>query len=173
MIGCMVATFAITTGAIVWPEWRRLQAVWALETAYKTRDPRRIKKAIVSLEETRDVRVVPYLIETMYYEDDAEVQLAAYDALCQLGHRPEGFGAPDPREATVAEWVAEIEQWKSWYRSIRPHIGVDEIEAASRQVNSWMQPTSTGVKTNGKGIQKSVNPRPLPWVRDSEGGWEV
>ncbi len=75
---------------------------------------------------TGDYRVVPILIDGMYYEDDAEVQLAAHKSLCQISRKFNGFGAIYPEEASLEEWKAEIERWKQWYRAVRPEASFED-----------------------------------------------
>ena len=145
--GCVIATVLITTGAIVWPEWRRVRAMHALETAYRLRSPPNIVQAIGMLAETHDVRVVPFLIDSLYYVGDAEVPQSALDALCVLAHRSGGFVASDAGEDTWEQWSKEIDYWKDWYKSIQTNAesAEDELESASKKVDSWMQPIGKSV----------------------------
>src|SRR6185503_7768465 len=74
-----------------------------------------LKAAIKGLALTADYRVVPILIDGMYYEDDAEVQLEARRALCKISRKFNGFGTIFPEEASREQWEEEIERWKDWY----------------------------------------------------------
>jgi hypothetical protein len=94
-----------------------------------TKNPELIKFAMKALALSGDYRVVPLLIDGMYYEDDAEVQLAAHQALCLISRKFNGFGAIYPEEATLEEWKAEIDRWKNWYRSVRPeYVFEDDVD---------------------------------------------
>jgi hypothetical protein len=97
-----------------------------LERGYAAKDTDRIIAAIKSLARTHDLRVVPLLIDAMYYEDVGDehraVMLAARDALCLISRRFE----PKYKGTTVADWEAEIERWKAWYRSVRPQSDVED-----------------------------------------------
>jgi hypothetical protein len=97
-----------------------------LEKGYATKDADRIIGALKSLARTHDLRVVPLLIDAMYYEDagdeDRTVMLAARDALRLISRRFE----PKYSGKTVEDWQAEIAKWKAWYRSVRPQAEVED-----------------------------------------------
>lgn len=99
------------------------------ERGLKEKNAEVLKAAIKGLAFTGDYRVVPILIDAMYYEDDAEVQLSALRALCRISRKFNGFGIIYPEEATVDDWREEIERWKDWYRMVRPESAFeDEVE---------------------------------------------
>ena len=101
-----------------------MSLVRQLAEGFETKDSVAIKSALRNLALTGNYRVVPLLIEGMYYEDDAEVQLAARDALCLISRKFHGFGYPE--EPTLEEWLEEIEKWKAWYRSVRPEAALED-----------------------------------------------
>ncbi len=101
----------------------------AYERGVKLKSPEVIKFAMKALAETGDYRVVPILIDGMYYEDDAEVQIEARKALCLISRKFNGFGTIYPEEATKEEWEGEIARWKDWYRKVRPESSFeDDVE---------------------------------------------
>jgi hypothetical protein len=78
--------------------------------------------ALKDLAQTHELRVIPLLIDAMYYDADAAVQLAARDALGLISRRVEGryVGSSD------ADWEAEISKWIAWYRNVRPQADYDD-----------------------------------------------
>ena len=99
------------------------------ERGVKLKSAEMIKAAMKGLAMTKDYRVVPILIDGMYYEDDADVQLEARRQLCVISRKFNGFGAIYPDEATKEEWEQEIERWKEWYHKVRPEAAFeDEVE---------------------------------------------
>jgi hypothetical protein len=108
-------------------EGDRLKKIY--ERGIKTKNAEVIKAAMKLLALTGDYRVVPLLIDGMYYEDDAEVQLEARLALCKISRKFNGFGTIYPEEATKEEWEGEIARWKDWYKQVRPESSFeDEVE---------------------------------------------
>src|SRR5207244_4267214 len=59
----------------------------ALEKGFETKNSAVIKAALKGLALTGDFRVVPLLIDGMYYEEDEEVMLAARDSLCLISRK--------------------------------------------------------------------------------------
>jgi hypothetical protein len=99
------------------------------ERGVKAKSSDVIKAAMKLLALTGDYRVVPLLIDGMYYEDDAEVQIEARLALCKISRKFNGFGTIYPEEATKEEWEEEIARWKEWYKQVRPESSFeDEVE---------------------------------------------
>jgi hypothetical protein len=108
-------------------EGDRLKKIY--ERGVKTKNSEVIKAAMKLLALTGDYRVVPLLIDGMYYEDDAEVQLEARLALCKISRKFNGFGSIYPEEATKEQWEEEIARWKDWYKQVRPESSFeDEVE---------------------------------------------
>ncbi len=108
-------------------EGDRLKKIY--ERGVKTKNAEVIKAAVKLLALTGDYRVVPLLIDGMYFEDDAEVQLEARLALCKISRKFNGFGTIYPEEATKDEWEQEIARWKEWYKQVRPESSFeDEVE---------------------------------------------
>jgi hypothetical protein len=102
-------------------------AAWKeLEKGYAAKDMDRIIAALKALARTHDLRVVPLLIDAMYYEDardeHRDVMLAARDALCLISRRFE----PKYTGKTVEDWETEIAKWKAWYRSVRPQADAED-----------------------------------------------
>jgi len=97
-----------------------------LERGYESRDTGQIIEALRALARTHDLRVVPLLIDAMYYEDEKDekrtVMLAARESLCFISRRVEGRY----RGSTVEDWENEIAKWKAWYRSVRPLADADD-----------------------------------------------
>ena len=97
------------------------------EKGVKAKDPEVIIAALKLLARTGDYRVVPLLIDGMYYEDEPEVQLEARKSLCKISRKFNGFGTMD--EATKTEWEEEIQRWRDWYRTVRPEAAYeDDVE---------------------------------------------
>jgi hypothetical protein len=96
------------------------------ERGLKLQNAEMLKAAIKGLALTGDYRVVPILIDGMYYEDDPEVQLEARRALCKISRKFNGFGTIYPEEATAEEWMEEIERWSEWYRMVRPEAAYED-----------------------------------------------
>lgn len=108
-------------------EGDRLKKIY--ERGIKTKNSEVLKAAMKLLARTGDYRVVPLLIDGMYYEDDAEVQLEARLALCKISRKFNGFGTIYPEEATKEEWEQEIARWIEWYKKVRPESSFeDEVE---------------------------------------------
>lgn len=93
-----------------------------LEKGYAAKESIRIIVALNDLALTHDVRVVPLLIDAMYYEDSERVMLAARESLCFISRRIEG----PYTGATADDWEKEIAKWKAWYRSVRPQADVED-----------------------------------------------
>jgi hypothetical protein len=103
------------------------------ERGLKLKNAEMLKAAIKGLSLTGDYRVVPILIDGMYYEDDPEVQLEARHALCKISRKFNGFGTIFPEEATKEEWEEEIARWTEWYRMVRPESAFeDEVEIGGK-----------------------------------------
>jgi hypothetical protein len=98
----------------------------ALDRSISERNSEGIKATLKALALTNDLRVVPLLIDGMYYEHDPEVQLQARKALCLISRKFNGFGSLYPDEATAAEWQQEIDRWVAWYRSVRPEAAYED-----------------------------------------------
>ncbi len=98
----------------------------ALEKSIKDKNSEGIKAILKALALTNDFKVVPLLIDGMYYEDDPEVQLEARKALCLISRKFNGFGKIYPEEATKEEWQAEIDRWVGWYKSVRPESAYED-----------------------------------------------
>jgi hypothetical protein len=108
-------------------EGDRLKKIY--ERGIKTKNSEVIKAAMKLLALTGDYRVVPLLIDGMYYEDDAEVQIEARLALCKISRKFNGFGTIYPEEATKEDWEGEIARWREWYKKVRPESSFeDEVE---------------------------------------------
>jgi hypothetical protein len=84
----------------------------------QTKNSAVIKASMKALAATGDYRVVPFLIEGLYYSDDSEVQMSARDSLCLISRKFDGFGQTD--FTSKEEWEAEINRWKKWYKQVRP-----------------------------------------------------
>ncbi len=98
----------------------------ALEKSIKSKNSEGIKAILKALALTNDFRVVPLLIDGMYYEDDPEVQLEARRALCLISRKFNGFGKIYPEEATKEEWQDEIDRWVAWYKAVRPESAYED-----------------------------------------------
>jgi hypothetical protein len=97
-------------------------AWWNLDRGYRTQNSPQIMWALRALAQTHDLRVTPLLIDAMYYDDDADVQFAARDALMLISRRIAGryTGSSD------ADWEAEISRWIAWYRHVRPQADFED-----------------------------------------------
>lgn len=96
----------------------------ALAKAIKEKDPITIKVALRCLAISGDLRMVPLMIDAMYYEDAGHdtVQLAARDSLCLMSRKFLGKYAG----SGTTDWESEIERWKAWYKSVRPDADLDD-----------------------------------------------
>ncbi len=107
------------------PEERRDVLRRVLEKGYLANDSLIIKTALRGLAITGDYRVVPLLVDAMYYESESgDVQLAARRALCMISRKPNGFGYS--KKPSREEWAEEIDKWKAWYRTVRPQGDVED-----------------------------------------------
>jgi hypothetical protein len=103
------------------------------ERGLKLKNPEMLRAALKGLALLGDYRVVPILIDGMYYEDDPLVQLEARLALCKISRKFNGFGTIYAGEATVEQWREEIERWKEWYRMVRPEsVYEDDVEIGGK-----------------------------------------
>jgi hypothetical protein len=103
------------------------------ERGLKLKNAEMLKASMKGLALTGDYRVVPILIDGMYYEADPEVQLDARLALCKISRKFNGFGTIYPAEATKEEWEEEIARWKDWYRMVRPESAFeDDVEIGGK-----------------------------------------
>jgi hypothetical protein len=93
-----------------------------LDKGYLAKDTVVIKTALRGLALTGDYRVVPRLIDAMYYDESPDVQRTARQSLCLISRRFE----PKYTGTTDEEWQAEIDKWKAWYRKVRPQAEVED-----------------------------------------------
>jgi hypothetical protein len=81
------------------------------------------RAAVRALAKTGSLHHVPTLIYALG-DSDLEVAREARDALRRISRKPQGFG---PSERPVeADRRAAIEQWRAWYRAVRPDAEFDD-----------------------------------------------
>jgi hypothetical protein len=102
----------------------RIPGLWkALQKGYEDGDTPLIIAALKGFAQTHDLRVVPILIDAMYYDADGRVQLAARDALALISRRVDGRYTG----SSAGDWETEITKWLAWYRSVRPLAEFDDV----------------------------------------------
>ncbi len=73
--------------------------------------------AVQVLSNSRDLDNTPVLIFALT-DPDRQVQRLARDGLRRLSRKPEGFGLSD--KANESDVARAVDQWKAWYRAVRP-----------------------------------------------------
>lgn len=86
----------------------------------ENRDVRQL--AVMALSRAANLDHVPALISALA-DADLEVMLAARDGLLEISHRPATSGPA--AAATDQERQTAIDDWRSWYKSIRPDARLD------------------------------------------------
>ena len=79
--------------------------------------------AVRALGRTGNLDYVPTLIYALT-DPDRDVVLEARGALQFVSRRFDGFGPPD--DYTDQQRYDAAENWKAWYRSLRPGASIDE-----------------------------------------------
>jgi hypothetical protein len=78
--------------------------------------------AVIALGKTRDLDHVPLLIYALT-DPDAEIVRAAHESLLRIARNPTAVGFPE--ELNDTERHRLIDDWKAWYRAIRPAADMD------------------------------------------------
>ena len=94
------------------------QDIRRLEQLVKTGEPSARLLAVEALAKLRRLDYVPTLLYALTDPDNRVVR-AARDGLQFVSRRFEGYGPPD--NFTEQERYDALEQWKSWYRRVRPN----------------------------------------------------
>lgn len=92
-----------------------------------TKDPRPAarKAALVVLSKSRDVRIVPILIESLK-DKDADVYSAARDGLRYVTRNIEVFGLPPADKRTPETVQAGVNRARGWFRSLNVEVAASQ-----------------------------------------------
>lgn len=117
-----------------------------LENGYKTKNEKLINQGLRSLAQTGDYRVVPMLIDGLYFDAIPQVQISAQQALCLISRKFTGFGIKE--SYNTDEWKEEIANWEAWYRAVRPQAELDDeyniSPSAAATASTATGPTAAG-----------------------------
>jgi hypothetical protein len=86
--------------------------------------------AITCLSRTRQIDHVPRLIH-MLSDADEEIACAAAEALAELSRKYDTLGFS--RQATPRERDVAVNQWKAWFRGIRPEVDFDTLQVDGKR----------------------------------------